>query len=119
MTHTNAHHGLSSNEIADALAKAATIGIARPEGVADRGTELLNRWNGDPSPRALVQVLNLEAALFWQEESETQRTKAAPRDVTMVRPKAVCRAKPVALSLVSANVLTLHPADEQPDTMIG
>ena len=66
-----------------------------------------------------MQVVDLEAALFWREVSETQqRTNAAPRAGTRVRPKAVGRAKPAALSLVSANVLTLHPADEQPDSLI-
>ena len=36
-----------------------------------------------------------------------------------MRPKAVGWARPAALSLVSANVLTLQPADEQPDSLIG
>ena len=62
-----------------------------------------------PFSREEVQVVNLEAALFWQEVSETQqRTNAASRAGTRVRPKAVGWARPAALSLVSANVLTLH-----------
>ena len=31
----------------------------------------------------------------------------------------LCGERITALSLVSANVLTLHPADEQPDSLIG
>ena len=107
MIHTYSQQGLLGNEIADALAKAAKNGIARPEGAAHRCKELLIHWNGDPSPRKYVRVVDLEEALFWQEVSETQqRTNAAPRAGTRVRPKAVGRARPAALSLVSANVRT-------------
>ena len=106
-----------SNEIADAVAKAAANGIARPEAVAHRCRES-DPLERRPFPDRAVQVVNLEAALFWQEVSR-QRTNAAPRTETRVRPKAVCRARLAALSPVSANVLTLHPADVQPDTMIG
>ena len=117
MMYTNSHQCLLSNEIADALAKAAANGIARPEGAAHRCRELLSRWNGDHSPREDVQVVNLEAAFFWQEVSETQqRTNAPPGAGTR---KVVGKARPAAFSLVPANVLTLHPADEQPDAWIG
>ena len=74
----------------------------------------------DPSPREHAQVVNLEAALFWHEVSETEGGADNPsRGGTRVRPSTVGRAWPTALSLVSANVLTLHPADEQPDSLIG
>ena len=35
------------NEIADALAKAAANGLARPEGAAHSCREWLSRWSGD------------------------------------------------------------------------
>ena len=73
LVHTYSHQGLLGNEIADAVAKAAANGIARPEGAAHSCREWLSRWSGDPSPREHAQVVNLEAALFWHEVSETQR----------------------------------------------
>ena len=49
-------------------------------GAAHSCRELLSRWSGHPSPREHVQVVNLEAALFWQEVCETQqRANASPR----------------------------------------
>ena len=65
-------------------------------------------------------MVNLEAALFWHEVSETQRRADGPsRAEARVRLRVAGRTRPTALSLVSANVLTLHPADEQPDSLIG
>ena len=58
LAHTYSHQGLSGNEIADTLAKAAANGIARPEGVAHRCRELLSWWCGDHFPRELAQVLH-------------------------------------------------------------
>ena len=37
----------------------------------------------------------------------------------IVRLRVAERARPTVLYLVSANVLTLHPADGQPDSLIG
>ena len=74
LVHTYSHQGLLGNEVADALAKAAANGIARPEGSGPYSCrEWLSRWSGDPSPREHAHVVNLEAALFWHEVSETQQ----------------------------------------------
>ena len=110
LVHACSHQGLLGNEITDALVKAAANGIARPEGAAQSCREWMSRWSGDPSPKEHAQVVNLEAALFWLEVSETQ---------ARARLRAAGRTRPTALSLVSANVLTLHPADEQPDLLVA
>ena len=65
-------------------------------------------------------MANLEAALFWHEVRETQRHADDPSTAEgRVRLRVAGRTRPTAMSLVSANVLTLHPEDEQPDSLIG